>query len=150
MPKLDTMLQALADRKAGELRLADGHRPVFRFPDGDRPVSQTALNRAQIVTLMSELSGLESATKLQAGENVRFVYELPDGTAFECEVGASGGALEARLVPRAVESAAPAITERGPGSERRSPAPRVKLHPPFVRAAPAERPSTPTCAAWSR
>ena len=116
MPKLDTMLRAVADKGARELRLSDGQRPVFRFPDGDRPVSQTALNRAQIVTLISELSGPEGAAKLQAGEAVQFVYQLSDGAAFECEVRARNGALEARLVPRAAAAGQAALETAVPSA----------------------------------
>ena len=123
MPKLDTMLRAVADRGARELRLSDGQRPVFRFPDGDRPVSQTALNRAQIVTLISELSGPEGAAKLQAGEAVQFVYQLSDGAAFECEVGARNGALEARLVPRAAAAGQAAPETAAPSAATATAAP---------------------------
>jgi twitching motility protein PilT len=105
------MLRALAERGAAELRLADGHRPAFRFGDGDRPVSQTALNRAQILTLLTELSGPDTAARLQRGETVRFSYRLPDGEGFECEAGGANGTFEARVVPAAVGEA-PAVAPR--------------------------------------
>ena len=82
MPKLDPMLRALAERGAAELKLADGLRPVFRFADGERPVSQVALNRDQIVSLLTELSPPETAVRLQGGEVVRFSYRLSDGAVF--------------------------------------------------------------------
>ena len=108
VPKLDPMLRALAERGAEELRLADGQRPAFRFPDGERPVSQTALNRAQIVTLLAELSTPETAARLQGGEPVRFSYRLSDAEGFECEVGGANGTFEARVVPSAVNAPPPA------------------------------------------
>jgi len=100
LPQLDNMLRALADRGASELRFPDGDRPMFRFPDGDRPVSKAALQRAQVVILLSELTDGENVRRLQAGEPVRFAYHLAGGAVFECEAHGGDPALAARVVPQ--------------------------------------------------
>ena len=82
MPQLDTMLRALADRGARELRFMEGTQPTFRFQDGDQPVSRTALSRAQIVTLISELAPSGNRAALQGGAAAQFAYALADGRSF--------------------------------------------------------------------
>ncbi len=119
MPQLDAMLRALAERGARELRLADGTRPVFRFPDGDRPVSQTALTRAQITHLVAELAGPD-ASRVTAGEAVSFLYRLEGGPAFRCEIGNGDGPFAAvvRAEPAAqAATAAPAAAAPGGGTK---------------------------------
>ena len=69
MPQLDVMLRALADRGARELVLVENGRPTFRFAEGDRPVSQQVLSRAQLVKLVSELG--EPSGKLADGGPTR-------------------------------------------------------------------------------
>jgi twitching motility protein PilT len=109
LPQLDNMLRALADRGASELRFPDGDRPMFRFPDGDRAVSKAALQRAQVVTLLSELTDGGNVRRLLSGEPVRFVYRLADGAVFECEAHGGDPTLAARVVPqRGPAAAAPA------------------------------------------
>ena len=108
MAQLDAMLRALYERGAIELRLKHGDRPIFRFADGERPVSQTVLSRAQITTLLAELADRDSAAGLAAGRPTRFTYRLPDGTAFLCEAQGNNGDFAARLVPQKPE--APATT----------------------------------------
>jgi twitching motility protein PilT len=107
------MLRALADRGARELHLKEGAQPTFRFPDGDRPVSPTALSRAQIVKLVAELS----PHPLQDGGPNRFVYKLADGRAFSVEAGTAPTGFLAKLVPEgaatpptAAAAPAPAVT----------------------------------------
>jgi twitching motility protein PilT len=131
LPQLDNMLRALADRGASELRFPDGDRPMFRFPDGDRPVSKAALQRAQVVTLLSELTDAENVRRLQAGEPVRFAYHLADGAVFECEAHGGDPGLAARVVPqRAAVATVPAP----------APAPAT----PAPAAAAVERPAVAT------
>jgi len=88
LPQLDTMLKALAERGANELRLADGARPVFRYGDGDRPVSQAVLARARIVTLLQEICADRDRGRLVDGGPFKFTYQIEGGKAFVCEVGA--------------------------------------------------------------
>jgi len=107
LPKLDGMLRALATKGATALRLADGERPVFRFSDADRPVSQVALNRSQIVTLLAEISGPDAGARLRGGESLSFSYRMADGDVFDCRVDIDNGAFEARLAPRGAVEAAP-------------------------------------------
>ncbi len=119
MPQLDAMLRALADRGARELRLREGNRPVFQFPEGDRPVSQAVLQRAQIVSLVTELAGKGDAARLSGGESVRFLYRTGDGKSFLCETGLAGGGFVARIVP-----------QEGPeASEPVPPPPRLEVRP---------------------
>ncbi len=107
MPQLDAMLRGLAERGAVELRLAEGSRPVFRYPDGDRPVSQIVLSRARIYSLLTELAETEDAVRMAAGEPVRFFYSLADGSLFACEIGVPDSDTLARVIP----SPAPARRE---------------------------------------
>ncbi len=120
MPQLDNMLRALADRGARELRLAEGARPVCTFADGDRPVSQVALSRAQILALISELAPPDQTARLDAGNPARFAYGPPGGAIFVFETGDAGDRLlvraypqeaarEAAAVPRAATAPPPAI-----------------------------------------
>jgi twitching motility protein PilT len=97
VPQLDTMLRALADRGARELYFKEGAQPTFKFPDGDRPVSKAELSRAQIVTLISELTGPANGGSLRSGTPMRFVYTLADGRAFTIEAGGGQGAFAARI-----------------------------------------------------
>ena len=57
MAQLDTMLRALADRGAAELCIKEGAQPTFKYPNGDKPVSNSVLSRSQIVSLITELRG---------------------------------------------------------------------------------------------
>jgi twitching motility protein PilT len=98
VPQLDTMLRALADRGAQELWFKEGVQPTFRFADGDKPVSRTALSRAQIVTLISELTGAEGGSALQSGAPSKFIYQLDDGRSFAIEARAEQERLVARIV----------------------------------------------------
>jgi twitching motility protein PilT len=129
------MLRALADRGARELRLREGTRPVFLFPEGDRPVSQAVLQRAQIVGLVSELAERNDATRLATGESVRFLYRSADGHAFVCETGLASGGFLARIVPQdptgpaapaAAEPASPAAPAAASRLELRPGAPAVE------------------------
>jgi twitching motility protein PilT len=109
------MLRALADRGAKELRLREGTRPVFLFPDGDRPVSQAVLQRAQIVNLVGELAAGGDASRLASGESVRFLYRSAEGNTFVCETALASGGFVARIVPQETPPvAAPAATSAAP------------------------------------
>jgi len=92
------MLRALADRGARELFFKEGAMPTFRYPDGDKPVSRAALSRAQILTLITELTHTKAGGALRAGASTRFAYTLDDGRVFavEAEVGREG--FVARIV----------------------------------------------------
>ncbi len=98
MAQIDTMLRALADRGARELCLREGAQPSFSFPDGDRPVSKTALSRAQIVTLISELAQPGGRSSIQKGAATQFVYVLEGGRAFSVEAHAAPDGFVARIV----------------------------------------------------
>ncbi len=101
MPQLDTMLRALADRGARELFFQEGAMPAFRYPDGDKPVSRSALSRAQIVSLISELGTAGDGGAIRSGAATRFVYTLGDGRAFAIEAGLGEAGFIARIVAQA-------------------------------------------------
>ncbi|HEX5043415.1 MAG TPA: type IV pilus twitching motility protein PilT [Candidatus Polarisedimenticolaceae bacterium] len=124
MPQLDAMLRALADRGARELRLSEGTRPVFQFAEGDRPVSQAVLQRAQIVSLVTELAGKGDAARLSGGESVRFLYRTDDGKSFLCETGLAGGGFVARIVPQEASAAAVPVSP-----EPTAPPPPLEVRP---------------------
>jgi twitching motility protein PilT len=105
LAQLDAMLRALADRGARELVLSEGVRPSFRFDEGDRPVSQSVLSRAQIVTLLGELGG--DKARLANGGPTRFAYQLEDGRRFVVDAGGAAGTFSAKLVLEAARPAAP-------------------------------------------
>ena len=126
MPQLDAMLRALAERGARELRLREGNRPVFQFAEGDRPVSQTVLQRAQIVSLVTELAGKGDAARLSGGENVRFLYRATDGQGFLCETGLAAGGFVARIVPQEASEPAEAPEPASPRLEVRPGAPAIE------------------------
>jgi twitching motility protein PilT len=110
------MLRALAERGAGSLELAEGERPAFRYPQGDRPVSQAVLNRSQILALVAELAGAGGPAGVAGdGGPTRFVYTLPDGKTFQGQPVAGEGGLRYRIVPAAAPAAAPAPSPR-PGA----------------------------------
>ena len=98
MPQLDTMLRALADRGAREFFCQEGTTPTLRYPDGDKPVSRSALSRAQIVTLISELGTAGDGGGIRSGAATRFVYTLDDGRAFAIEAGIGEAGFVARIV----------------------------------------------------
>ncbi|HET9299506.1 MAG TPA: type IV pilus twitching motility protein PilT [Candidatus Polarisedimenticolaceae bacterium] len=123
------MLRALADRGARELRLREGNRPVFQFPEGDRPVSQAVLQRAQIVSLVTELAGKGDQARLAGGESVRFLYRTGDGKSFLCETSLAGGGLVARIVAQEV-----------PEAPSPAPAPATVAAPPRLEARPGAPP----------
>src|SRR6185295_1272988 len=121
-----------------------------------RPVSQTVLNRARIVALLSEIAGAAEATRLAAGEPVRFFYRLPDGKGFVCEAGLRDADAFARVHPHdgppppplpAPSKAAPppaetleqasAPVETPPAPLRVEPTPAQEYTPPAPAAAPA-------------
>ena len=110
MPQLDTMLRALADRGARELFFQEGAMPALRYPDGDKPVSRSALSRAQIVSLISELGTARDGGSIRSGAATRFVYTLDDGRAFAVEAGLGDAGFAARIVAQdglPAEAAAP-------------------------------------------
>jgi len=133
LPQLDKMLRALAERGAQELVLTDGSRPIFRFSEGDRPVSKTALKRAQIVALVSELADPDHSIRLRAGEPIQFVYQLSDGTSFQCEALGKNGDFAARVAPvedtveHPVEAPTPVAVPDGPPAVRPD-SPAVEKH----------------------
>ncbi len=98
MPQLDAMLRALADRGARELFFQEGTMPTLRYPDGDKPVSRSALSRAQIVSLISELGTAQDGGAIRSGAATRFVYTLDDGRGFAVEAGIGEAGFVARIV----------------------------------------------------
>jgi twitching motility protein PilT len=168
--QLDNMLRALVDRGARELVFKEGTQPSFRFPDGDKTVSPAALSRAQIVTLLAELSGGQDGGALKTGRAAKFAYRLGDGRAYAIEAGVSAdGTFSARVVPQAaapatedherlrsidpsnVRAGAPAIeaylaymVEQGASDLHLSAGetPMIRLHGEMVRVAGAKETST--------
>ena len=99
LAQLDSMLRALVERGAGSLELAEGERPTFRYPQGDRPVSQAVLNRSQILTLVAELAGSNGSPRVGGdGGPTRFLYKLPDGTTFQGVPVTGEGGLRYRIL----------------------------------------------------
>src|SRR5258706_9185898 len=99
------MLRALADRGARELFFKEGAMPTFRYPEGDKPVSRAALSRAQILTLITELTDAKAGGALRTGAATRFAYTLDDGRVFAVEAEGGREGFVARIVP---QNAAPA------------------------------------------
>jgi twitching motility protein PilT len=114
LAQLDTMLRALADRGAHELRLVEGARPAFRFDEGDRPVSQLALSRAQIVALLSEIAPREHVSRLSTGQPTRFAYRHPEGRSFLVEAGGSGEGFQATAHVEEEAGVDPGVTDSEP------------------------------------
>jgi twitching motility protein PilT len=119
VPQLDPMLRALADRGARELRFLEGAQPMFRFKEGDQPVSRTALSRAQILTLVSELAPSGHRAALQGGGAAQFAYALADGRSFAVEARVAAEGFIAVIVSRAGAAAeqpeaAPAVAAAAP------------------------------------
>ena len=106
MARLDPLLQALAERNAEELVLAQGCRPSLRFGQELQPVSKQELSEAQITALLAELSD-----QIQPGAAIaptgRFHYLLPDGRPFVCQIDNGGSGFRA-TVRRDAETALPA------------------------------------------
>ena len=98
MPRLDTMLRALSERGARELRLTDGQPPMFLFGDDARPVSRTALQHAQILQLAAELAG-DRASMVASGQPARFAYRLDALHEFVCDISGSNGNFIVRIAP---------------------------------------------------
>jgi len=128
VPQLDAMLRALADRGARELHLKEGAQPTFRFPDGDRPVSPTALSRAQILKLVGELS----TAPVQDGGSSRFVYKMQDGRSFTVEAGPAPSGFLAKLVPQGVP--APVAATAAPQGNARFDPKKVREGAPAIEA----------------
>jgi twitching motility protein PilT len=125
LAQLDALLRALSEKGASELQLTGGSRPMFCFPEGDRPVSQTVLNGPQISALLSELADQIEAAKIAAGQSSSFTYALPDGMAFDVRFDGSDGTPRAMVrpsdgatgaAPAPVEAAAPALPTIEPGA----------------------------------
>ncbi len=147
MPQLDAMLRALAERGARELRLQENARPVFLYPEGDRPVSQSVLSRAQIASLVAELGGQEPA-RLANGGPVKFLYKLSDGRVFACETQPDPSGFGARLylketspaaappapAPAPAPTPAPAVTAPGPARSKAFSPQNVRPGAPAVEA----------------
>jgi twitching motility protein PilT len=140
VPQLDAMLRALSDRGARELQLKEGAQPTLRFNEGDKPVSPTALSRAQIIRLVSELSTGSETARLQDGGPARFVYQMADGRAFAIEAGTAGASFAAKLVPTVLPPAPPPPAAVAP-APKPAPAPRPEPLPRPAVPAPAPAPS---------
>jgi twitching motility protein PilT len=137
------MLRALAERGARELVLSEGARPSFRFPEGDRPVSQAVLSRAQIVALLGELAG-HDAPSLADGRAARFAYRTAEGRVVIVEASAASGKYAARLFVDGAEGPVPvslSAAATAPPAETPAPpsaAPESRFDPSDVRpGAPA-------------
>jgi twitching motility protein PilT len=115
------MLRALADRGARELYFKEGTTPTFRYADGDKPVSRAALSRAQILTLITELTDAKEGGALRRGASARFAYALDDGRVFSVEADVGPEGFVARIV-----------------AQNGAPSPRTE--PPATPAAPAATP----------
>ena len=137
MPQLDAMLRALSDRGARELQLKEGAQPTLRFNEGDKPVSPTALSRAQIIRLVSELSTGSETARLQDGGPARFVYQMADGRAFSIEAGPFGASFAAKFVPTVLSPAGPPAVAVAAPAPTPAPAPKPASTPAPVVAAPA-------------
>jgi twitching motility protein PilT len=130
---MDAMLRALAEKGADELLLSDGSRPVFRFKDGEKPVSQMVLGRNHIVHLMSELAGKEESAQLNAGRNVSFRYLLPGCGEFQCSVTGENGDFSARV--NALGRPLPAPVEPEVDPESRPATPGIREPEPAAETA---------------
>jgi twitching motility protein PilT len=122
---LDPLLQALVNRNAEELVLAQGCRPSFRFGEELQPVSKQDLSETQITALLAELSD-----QIQPGAAIaptgRFDYLSPDGLTFVCQIDNGGSGFRA-TVHRHVEVEVTPAAAPDPG-----PAPSAA--PPVVTA----------------
>ncbi len=123
MPQLDAMLKALAERGARELFFQEGVQPALRYPDGDKPVSRSALSRAQIISLISELTDVKNGGSLRNGSPTRFVYTLAGGMSFAVEASAGPSGFVARIV---ADSGSPVATPT-PASSAAAPVPATTL-----------------------
>jgi twitching motility protein PilT len=101
------MLRALIDRGARELVFKEGALPALSYPEGDKPVSRAALSRAQIISLIAELTDASQGGALRGGAPTRFVYSLENGRAFAVEAAVGAEGLVARIVAKS-EAPAPA------------------------------------------
>ena len=137
MPQLDTMLRALTDRGAQELCLREGAQPAFRFPDGDKPVSRTALSRAQIVTLIAELADTGGRASIQSGAAAQFVYAAADGRVYSVQAGVGPDGFVARVLtadaPPAA-AAAPAVASSETSGHKRIDLGNVRPGAPAIEA----------------
>jgi twitching motility protein PilT len=123
------MLRALVDRGARELVFKENALPALRFPDGDKPVSRAALSRAQIVTLIGELTDATQGGALRSGAPTRFVYSLDDGRAFAVEAGLGGEGFAARIVAKTETPAASPLPAAAAEPTQQKPIDLKKVRP---------------------
>jgi twitching motility protein PilT len=132
LARLDPLLQALVDRNAEELVLAQGCRPAFRFGEEMQPVSKQELSEGQITALLSELSD-----QIQPGAAIsptgRFNYLFADGRSFVCQIDNGGAGFRATLRRDTEVAAEPA--DAGPAALATEPPPRVQEQSPDATAA---------------
>jgi twitching motility protein PilT len=132
LARLDPLLQALVDRNAEELVLAQGCRPAFRFGEEMQPVSKQELSEGQITALLSELSD-----QIQPGAAIsptgRFNYLFADGRSFVCQIDNGGAGFRATLRRDTEVAAEPA--DAGPAALATEPPPRVQEQSPDAAAA---------------
>src|SRR6185436_8968487 len=83
------------------------------------------LQRAQIVSLVTELCGKGDAARLSGGENFRFLYRTEEGKSFLCETGLAAGGFVARIVP---QETAPPVAAPAPAPAA-APPPRLEMRP---------------------
>jgi twitching motility protein PilT len=129
--QLDPLLQALIDRKAQELVLADGSKPALRCGDEIHAVSQTPLSWAQITFLLSELCSSIDPARPVVHPGMSFEYALGTGIGFCCTIEDDGGKPRVRVVPM---SAAPAPAAAAPAVDRSPPPPAQANQPTDVQA----------------
>ena len=147
MAQLDPLLKALVDRNAQELVLSDGQRPAFRYGQELRSVSQTALNRAQIAALITELSAEIDASGPGAEGRPASCTAWTGTSPSTARWWMTGSGLRARLWPRKPKRR---LRRRRLSlrRSRRSRPPSARRRTLLLRTGPKE--IIATCARWSK
>ena len=110
MARLDRFIQVLHEQRADALQLAVG-QPVALVTNGAaRAITRDALNDGQIVGLVREIAGPETAGQVGAAA-VTFGYHSPTGAV---QVEVTPGADGSRAVLRPARAGAPAAAAQGP------------------------------------
>ncbi len=122
MAQLNRFIEILHQRGADALTLSGG-KPMGLTAGGvTKPVTQKALEAAQVLALIKEIAPPELRTQIQPGADVTFQHRSPSGDV-DVEVRADNGSLTATLRARpnaagpTAAAAAPQATVAGAGRD---------------------------------
>jgi twitching motility protein PilT len=82
--KIDALFKEMVDQGASDLHLAEGQPPKIRVHGDMTPLRDTAMDRREIVDLLSEMAGPDRWRVFEERLDFDWAYEMNEDTRFRC------------------------------------------------------------------